>query len=42
LFELAAAAHVKGLDPEGALRQETSRVVRETEAASREAQPTAS
>jgi XTP/dITP diphosphohydrolase/tetrapyrrole methylase family protein/MazG family protein len=42
LFELAAAAHDKGLDPEGALRQETSRVVRETEAAWRAAHPPSS
>ena len=42
LFELAAAAHAKGLDPEGALRQETSRVVRETEAAWRAAHPPSS
>ncbi len=31
LFELAAAARAKGLDPEGALRQETGRVVTEVE-----------
>jgi len=32
LFELAAAARAKGLDPEGALRQEAGRVMREVEA----------
>ncbi|HVT74626.1 MAG TPA: MazG family protein [Lacunisphaera sp.] len=32
LFELAAAARAKGLDPEGALRHETDRVMREIEA----------
>jgi XTP/dITP diphosphohydrolase/tetrapyrrole methylase family protein/MazG family protein len=32
LFELAAAAQVRGMDPEGALRRETSRVVRGVEA----------
>jgi uncharacterized protein YabN with tetrapyrrole methylase and pyrophosphatase domain len=31
LFELTAAARVRGLDPEGALRQETDRVMREVE-----------
>jgi len=31
LFELTAAARVKGLDPEGALRQEAARVMREVE-----------
>ena len=31
LFELAAAARVKDLDPEGALRKETVRVMREVE-----------
>jgi MazG family protein len=33
LFELCAAARAKGLDPEGALRRETARVVRGVEAA---------
>ena len=42
LFEVAAAAHAQGLDPEGALRQETSRVVRAVEAACRAANPPAS
>jgi len=37
LFELAAAAQAKGLDPEGALRNETSRLVRAAEAALRAA-----
>ncbi len=32
LFELSAAARVKGLDPEGALRKECDRVMREVEA----------
>ena len=32
LFELPAAARAKGLDPEGALRQETGRVMREVDA----------
>ena len=32
LFELTAAARVKGLDPEGALRKESDRVMREVEA----------
>jgi XTP/dITP diphosphohydrolase/tetrapyrrole methylase family protein/MazG family protein len=32
LFELAAAARAKGLDPEGALRQHATQVMRETEA----------
>ncbi|HVZ64926.1 MAG TPA: MazG family protein [Lacunisphaera sp.] len=32
LFEIAAAARAKGLDPEGALRQESDRVMREVEA----------
>lgn len=41
LFELAAAAHARGLDPEAALRRETSRVVREVEAASCAATPPA-
>ena len=38
LFELAAAARARGLDPEGALRQETARVMAEVErrAAARE------
>lgn len=31
LFELTAAARFKGLDPEGALRQETARVMRDVE-----------
>jgi hypothetical protein len=31
LFEIAAAARVKGLDPEGALRKESDRVMREIE-----------
>ncbi len=31
LFEITAAARAKGLDPEGALRLETSRVMREVE-----------
>jgi MazG family protein len=31
LFEITAAARVKGLDPEGALRLETDRVMREVE-----------
>ena len=31
LFELAAAARAKDLDPEGALRKETARVMREVE-----------
>ncbi len=39
LFELAAAAQARGLDPEGALRRETSRVVREAETAWRAANP---
>jgi MazG family protein len=39
LFELAAAAQSKGLDPEGALRRETSRVAREAESAWRAANP---
>ena len=33
LFELCAAARAKGLDPEGALRRESSRVMRGVEAA---------
>jgi len=33
LFELAAAARVRGLDPEGALRHETSRVMQRAEKA---------
>jgi XTP/dITP diphosphohydrolase/tetrapyrrole methylase family protein/MazG family protein len=33
LFELCAAARAKGLDPEGALRRETARVMRGVEAA---------
>lgn len=33
LFELAAAARVQGLDPEGALRRECDRVMREVETA---------
>ena len=41
LFELAAAAHAKGLDPEGGLRHETSRVVRAVEGAWRAANPPA-
>jgi XTP/dITP diphosphohydrolase/tetrapyrrole methylase family protein/MazG family protein len=32
LFEITAAARVKGLDPEGALRKESDRVMREVEA----------
>lgn len=32
LFEIAAAARAQGLDPEGALRQEADRIVREVEA----------
>ena len=32
LFEIAAAARVHGLDPEGALRKETDRVIRDVEA----------
>jgi MazG family protein len=32
LFELAAAARAKGLDPEGALRQHATQVMRESEA----------
>jgi XTP/dITP diphosphohydrolase/tetrapyrrole methylase family protein/MazG family protein len=32
LFEIAAAARVKGLDPEGALRKESDRVMRDVEA----------
>jgi XTP/dITP diphosphohydrolase/tetrapyrrole methylase family protein/MazG family protein len=39
LFELAAAAQAAGLDSESALRQETSRVVRDAEAAWRAANP---
>jgi XTP/dITP diphosphohydrolase/tetrapyrrole methylase family protein/MazG family protein len=39
LFELAAAAQARGLDPEGALRQETSRVVKAAEAAWHAAHP---
>lgn len=39
LFELAAAAKAMGLDPEGALRRETSRVVGEVETALRAANP---
>jgi MazG family protein len=39
LFELAAAAQSKGLDPEGALRREASRVVQAAEAAWRATQP---
>ncbi len=39
LFELAAAALSKGLDPEGALRREASRVAGEAEAAWRAANP---
>jgi XTP/dITP diphosphohydrolase/tetrapyrrole methylase family protein/MazG family protein len=31
LFELAAAARAKDLDPEGALRKETARVMAEAE-----------
>ena len=31
LFEITAAARAKGLDPEGALRQETDRVMRAVE-----------
>jgi XTP/dITP diphosphohydrolase/tetrapyrrole methylase family protein/MazG family protein len=42
LFELAAAAHARGMDPEGALRTETSRVVRAVEESSRAANPPAS
>jgi MazG family protein len=38
LFEVVAAAGAKGLDPEGALRKETSRVVRAVEEASRSAE----
>jgi XTP/dITP diphosphohydrolase/tetrapyrrole methylase family protein/MazG family protein len=41
LFELAAAAGAKGLDPEGALRKETSRVVRAIEGVVKPANPTA-
>ena len=32
LFEITAAARAKGLDPEGALRKETDRVIRDVEA----------
>jgi XTP/dITP diphosphohydrolase/tetrapyrrole methylase family protein/MazG family protein len=39
LFELAVAAQSKGLDPEGALRRETSRVMREAATAWRAANP---
>ena len=42
LFELAAAAQAKGLDPEGALRQEASRVAREVETAWHAANPPSS
>jgi XTP/dITP diphosphohydrolase/tetrapyrrole methylase family protein/MazG family protein len=42
LFERAAAAQSQGLDPEGALRRETSRVTREAEAAWHAANPPAS
>jgi MazG family protein len=37
LFELCAAARAKGLDPEGALRRESDRVVRAVEASAAEA-----
>jgi len=32
LFEITAAARARGLDPEGALRKETDRVIRDVEA----------
>jgi XTP/dITP diphosphohydrolase/tetrapyrrole methylase family protein/MazG family protein len=41
LFELAAAAQARGLDPEAALRHETSRIVQEIESAALRDQPAA-
>jgi hypothetical protein len=37
LFELAAAAQSRGLDPEGALRQHSDRLMRHVEASAKQA-----